>query len=384
MIRYLTAGESHGQSLTAVIEGLPAGLPLRAADINADLRRRQQGFGRGGRQKIETDEVQITAGVRGGATLGSPVALIIQNRDWVNWGRAMAVEAASSIPPVTTPRPGHADLPGLLKYGHRDVRNILERASARETAARVAVGAVAKRLLAELGIDVLGHVVAIGRAQAGEWSGRFASLRRLTEASEVRCADPRAAARMIGLIRRAIATRDTIGGIVEVRAEGLPVGLGSHVHWDRKLDGRLAAAVVSIQAFKGVAIGDAFGVARDWGSRAHDELFWSRARGFHRRTNRAGGLEGGMTNGEPLIVRAAVKPVSTLMRPLASVDIVTKKPVRALRERSDVCMVPAAAVVAEAAVAIELANACREKFGGDSLDEMRRNARAAVAAQRSY
>ncbi len=383
MIRYLTAGESHGQSLTAVIEGLPAGLPLRAADINADLRRRQGGYGRGGRQKIETDEVVITAGVRGGATLGSPVALVIQNRDWVNWGRAMAVEAAPSIPPVTTPRPGHADLAGALKYGHGDVRNILERASARETAARVAVGAVAKRLLAELGVGVIGHVIAIGRSTAAEYRGPLARLRRLTEASEVRCADPRAAARMIAIIRRAIADRDTVGGIVEVRAEGLPVGLGSHVHWDRKLDGRLAAAVVSIQAFKGVAIGDAFTIACEPGSRAHDEIFWSKSRGYFRRTNRAGGLEGGMTNGEPVLIRAAVKPVSTLMRPLASVDLVTKKPVRALRERSDVCMVPAAAVVAEAVVAVELARACQEKFGGDSLDEMRRNAAAATAAQRS-
>jgi chorismate synthase len=384
MLRFLTAGESHGQCLTAILEGVPAGLPLTAAAINADLARRQRGHGRGGRMRIECDEVQITAGVRGGRTLGSPVALLIQNRDWVNWGRAMAVEAPPAVAPVTTPRPGHADLAGALKYGHRDIRNVLERASARETAARVAVGAVARRLLAELGARVVGHVTAIGPVEAAPWRGSLDRLARAAEVSPVRCGDSRAARRMVRVIDRAIRNRDTVGGVVEVRAEGLPPGLGSHVHWDRKLDGRIAAAVLSIQAFKGVTIGDAFAVARAPGSRAHDEIFWSRRHGFYRRTNRAGGLEGGMTNGEPLVVRAAVKPVSTLMRPLASVDLETKRPVRALRERSDVCMVPAAAVVAEAAVAVELARAFQEKFGGDSLDEMRRNLAAYRAALRSY
>lgn len=389
MLRYLTAGESHGQCLAAIAEGLPAGLRVRASDLNADLARRQQGHGRGGRMKIETDEVQITSGVRAGRTLGSPVTLLIQNRDWVNWGRIMAVEEASAAPPVTLPRPGHADLPGALKYGHRDVRNLLERASARETAARVAVGALAKRLLAEFGVRVLGHVLAIGPVAADETLTVFASgpldaLAARTEPSPVRCADPRAAARMVALIDRAIKDRDTVGGVVEVRATGLPVGLGTHVHWDRKLDGNLARAVMSIQAFKGVAIGDAFKVVKGMGSAAHDEIFWRKGRGFYRTTNRAGGLEGGMTNGEPLLIRAAVKPVSTLMRPLASVDLATKRPVRALRERSDVCMVPAAAVVAEAVVAIELVRAFQEKFGGDSVDEMKRNVRGYLAAVAAY
>ena len=384
MLRYLTAGESHGQCLVAVVEGLPAGLPLTVAHINADLQRRQAGYGRGGRQKIERDEVQIASGVRGGRTLGSPVTLIIQNRDWVNWGRIMPVEAPLAVPAVTAPRPGHADLSGALKYGTKDVRDILERASARETAARVAVGAVAKRLLAELGVDVLGHVLAIGPAEAGRLPAGNRALRAAAERSPVRCADAAAARAQMRVIERAIRARDAVGGVVEVRAEGLPPGLGSHVQWDRKLDARLAGAVISIQAFKGVAIGDAFGVARGPGSRAHNEIFHRRGRGFYRRTNRAGGIEGGMTNGMPVVVRGAVKPVSTLMRPLASVDLETKRPVRALRERSDVCMVPAAAVVAEAVVAIELARAFQEKFGGDSLPELLRNLRSYLGTLKAF
>ncbi len=359
-------------------------MPLTAAAINVDLKRRQQGYGRGGRMRIESDEVQITSGVRGGYTLGSPITFIIQNRDWVNWGRIMAVESSSPVPPVTTPRPGHADLPGALKYGQHDIRNVLERASARETAARVAVGALAKRLLTQFGVDLLGHVIAIGPVAARRLPSSIKALRRVCEDSPVRCADPLAARAQVRLIERAIKDKDTIGGVVEVRAAGLPPGLGSHMHWDRKLDGRLAGAVMSIQAFKGVSIGDAFTLVRDFGSRAHDEIYYSPGRGFYRKTNRAGGLEGGMTNGEDLVVRAAVKPVSTLMRPLASVDLVSKKPVKALRERSDVCMVPAAAVVAEAVVAIELARVFQEKFGGDSLLEMKRNFRAYLKALKDY
>ena len=372
-LRFLTAGESHGQALTAVLEGIPAGLVLSAGDINSDLRRRQAGHGRGGRMRIESDEVRVTSGVRGGRTLGSPIALTIGNRDWVNWSAVMPVEAAPLKNPATTPRPGHADLPGALKYGHRDVRNILERASARETAARVAVGAVARRLLAEFGVDLVGHVVAIGPVFAKRLPADVRSLRRRTESSPVRCGDPAAARAQVRLVDRIRATRDSIGGVVEVRATGLPAGLGSYVHWDRRLDGRIAGAVMSIQAFKGVTIGDAFEIARRPGSRAHDEIRYDRRRGFHRRTNRAGGLEGGMTNGEDLVIRAAVKPVSTLMRPLGTVDLVSKRPARALRERSDVCIVPPAAVVAEAVVAMELARAMQEKFGGDSIAEMKRN-----------
>lgn len=384
MLRFLTAGESHGQSLTVVIEGVPAGLALFPKDIDRDLRRRQAGYGRGGRMRIESDEARITAGVRAGRTLGSPIALVIPNRDWVNWTAVMPVEAAALKNASTTPRPGHADLAGALKYGHRDVRNVLERASARETAARVAVGAVARKLLAEFGVDIVGHVVAIGTVEARRIPASVGVLRRRAEGSPVRCADAAAARAQVRLINRIRAARDSIGGIVEVRAAGLPVGLGSHVHWDRRLDGRIAGAVMSIQAFKGVAIGEAFAVSRLPGSRAHDEIRYDRRRGFFRRTNRAGGLEGGMTNGEDVIVRAAVKPVSTLMRPLATVDLVSKRPARALRERSDVCIVPPAAVVAEAVVAVELARAMQEKFGGDSLAEMKRNHRGYLRQIRRF
>ncbi|MEK7474530.1 MAG: chorismate synthase [Candidatus Coatesbacteria bacterium] len=382
MLRYLTAGESHGRGLVAVLDGLPAGLGVSAAAINSDLARRQRGHGRGGRQRIEHDEVEILSGVRGGLTLGSPVTLLVRNRDWANWSSAMAAEPGPLPPPLTAPRPGHADLPGALKFSHRDIRNVLERASARETAARVAAGAVARLLLAAFGVDVLGHVLSIGAFRARPWRGPIGSLRRLTESSPVRCADSRAASAMIRAIDRAARLRDTIGGEVEVRAAGLPPGLGSFTQWDARLDGRLAAAVMSVQAVKGVAIGDAFAVAAAPGSRAHDEIRWSGRRGYFRRTNRAGGVEGGMTNGEELVIRAALKPISTLRRPLRTVDLATHRPVRALVERSDVCMVPAAAVVVEAAVALELARAFGEKFGGDSLGEMRRNHRGYLKALR--
>ena len=380
MLRYLTAGESHGRCLVAVIEGLPAGLKLDASAIDADLARRQAGFGRGGRMAIEQDRVEFLSGVRGGSTLGSPLAMLIPNRDWPNWERVMSPSVVRGVAPLTRPRPGHADLPGVLKYGGSDVRDILERASARETAARVAVGSVAKALLSCFGTRVLGHVLAIGPIRARPSGRDIGALRKATESSPVRCADRKASGRMVEAVRRAVRARDSVGGVVEVRAEGLPVGLGSHVHWDRRLDGRIAGAVISIQAFKGVEIGDAFAVASGPGSRAHDQIFRSRSGGYVRRTNRAGGLEGGMTNGMPLIVRAAVKPVSTLARPLATVDIRTHRAARAIKERSDVCMVPASAVVAEAVVAIELARAFQEKFGGDSVGEMTRNWRSWAGA----
>ncbi len=384
MLRYLTAGESHGECLTAVIEGLPAGLRIDAATINRALRRRQGGHGRGGRLLIESDEVHITSGVRGGTTLGSPLALVIPNRDWENWTDVMAVAGAVTGPAVTVPRPGHADLPGALKYGHRDIRNVLERASARETAARVAVGAVAAVLLERFGVRIVGHVKAIGNVRASRQPGSIEKLAGAAESSPVRCADPAAARRMVTAIDRARAAKDTVGGVLEVRAAGAPPGLGSHVHWDRRLDGRLAAAVMGIPAVKGVAIGDAFANAGLPGSRVHDEIFRAARRGYFRRTNRAGGIEGGMTNGEEIVLLAAVKPVPTLMRPLRSIDMRTGRAVRAHRERSDVCIVPAAAVIAEAAVAIELAKAFQEKFGGDTVSEMQRAFRGYVGSIRGF
>ncbi len=384
MFRYLTAGESHGQCLVAVVEGLPAGVLVDRLAIDRDLRRRQGGYGRGGRQKIERDSVEILSGVRNGRTLGSPVALVIQNRDWANWRDVMTPEAGGRrTPPATLPRPGHADLAGALKYDTHDLRDILERASARETAARVAVGALAKICLEQFEVQVLGHVLSVGSVRAGRLPGSLAGIRRAADVSPVYCADPAASRKAVKLIDRAVRAGDTLGGIVEVAAEGLPPGLGSHVQWDRRLDGRLAAALMSIQAFKGVEIGDAFSIARGFGSRAHDGIYPARG-GFRRRTNRAGGLEGGMTNGERLVVRAAVKPVSTLMRPLASVDVLTKRSGKAMKERSDVCITPAASVVAEASVAIELFREFGLKFGGDSIGEMKRNYRGYLGALRRF
>ncbi len=374
--RFLTAGESHGEGLTAVIEGVPAGLPLTEADIDEDLARRQRGYGRGGRMKIERDRAHISSGVRWGATLGSPITLSIQNRDWENWQATMAVgepPAGTPAKAVTRPRPGHADLAGAMKYGHRDIRNVLERSSARETTARVAVAGVARRLLAEFGVSVLSHVTEIGGVRIGTLDIPWDEIRARCEASEVRCADPEAERAMIAAIDGARATGDTLGGVFEVVALGCPVGLGSYVHWDRKLDGRLARALCSIHAIKGVEFGMGFETARRPGSQVHDEILFAPDAGFTRRTNSAGGLEGGVTNGEPVIVRAVMKPISTLRRPLRSVDLETKEAVEAVVERSDVCAVPAAGVVGEAMVAITLAEAFLEKFGGDSLEEVRRN-----------
>ncbi|MBI2200140.1 MAG: chorismate synthase [Candidatus Rokubacteria bacterium] len=374
--RFLTAGESHGEGLTAVIEGVPAGLSLTEADINEDLARRQRGYGRGGRMKIERDQAHISSGLRWGVTLGSPITLSIQNRDWENWKTTMAVgepPAGAPAKAVTRPRPGHADLAGAMKYGHRDIRNVLERSSARETTARVAVAGVAKRFLAEFGISILSHVIEIGGLRIVPLELPWEEIRRRAEASEVRCADPTAERAMIEAIDQARATGDTLGGVFEVVALGCPVGLGSYVHWDRKLDGRLAQAFCSIHAIKGAEFGMGFEAARRPGSQVHDEILFDRDAGFSRRTNSAGGLEGGVTNGQPVIVRAVMKPIATLRRPLQSVDVETKVVVEAVVERSDVCAVPAAGVVGEAMMAITLAQAVLEKFGGDSLEEIRRN-----------
>ena len=374
--RFLTAGESHGETLSAVIDGVPAGLGLTEEHLNEDLARRQKGYGRGGRMKIERDQAHISSGVRWGVTLGSPITLTIQNRDWENWKQTMAVgEPPAGAPPkaVTRPRPGHADLAGAMKYGHRDIRNVLERSSARETAARVAVAGVAKRLLGEFGITILSHVTEIGGVRIGPLEVPWDEVRSRAEASEVRCADTKAERAMIEAIDRAKEAGDTLGGVFEVVALGCPVGLGSYVHWDRKLDGRLAQAFCSIHAIKGAEIGMGFEAARRPGSQVHDEILFDRDAGFSRRTNSAGGLEGGVTNGQPVIVRAVMKPIATLRRPLQSVDVETKEVVEAVVERSDVCAVPAAGVVGEAMMAITLAQAVLEKFGGDSLEEIRRN-----------
>ncbi len=378
MLRYLTAGESHGPMLTAILEGIPANLSLVAEEINLDLGRRQRGYGRGGRMRIEKDEVNIVGGVRHGLTMGGPIAILIANRDWENWKRTMDSKSvgieADPKEPVTRPRPGHADLAGALKYGQRDIRNVLERASARETAARVAVGAVCKRLLREFDIEVFSHVTEIGGIVAKIDGLSYAQIRDLAEGSEVRCADAEAGEAMMRKIDEARKRGTSLGGVFEVVALNLPVGLGSYVHWDRKLDGRLAQAVMSIQAIKGVEIGLGFEGAKRFGFETHDEIFYEDGR-FVRKTNRAGGLEGGMSNGQPIIVRGAMKPIATQYAPMASVDLLTKEPFKASIERSDICSVPAAGVIGEAVVAFEIARALREKFGGDSLDEMTRNYR---------
>lgn len=367
-LRFLTAGESHGPELTAILEGMVAGLPLQAEDINRELARRQQGFGRGGRMSIEKDQVRITAGVMGGCTTGAPLALVIANRDWKNWkGREVA--------PFVVPRPGHADLSGTLKYRHRDLRLSLERASARETAARVAIGAVCKRFLAEFGIFVGGYVRQIGgvtadlplAAEAETYRQRFEQA----EANDVRCPDLQAAQAMREHIQEAIRARDTLGGVIEVFALGLPPGLGSYVHADRRLDARLVGALASIPAVKGAEVGDAFAQAAEFGTRVHDAILRDEQGNLIRPTNRAGGLEGGVTNGMPLVLRAAMKPIATTLTPQASVNLVSGEPTSTVYERSDICPLPRAVVVAEAVVAFVLADALLEKLGGDSLEEIR-------------
>lgn len=379
-MRYITAGESHGPQLTTIIEGVPAGLPIVAADINEELARRQKGYGRGRRMQIETDQVQIVSGVRHGETLGSPIALVVENRDFAHWIKIMGAEPLTEQEEkemkrkVTKPRPGHADLNGAIKYGHRDMRNVLERSSARETTVRVAAGAVAKKILAELGITVAGHVIEIGGVQAKETTYRsIEELKSVTEASPVRCLDEEAGNQMIKAIDDAKSNGDSIGGIVEVIVEGMPIGVGSYVHYDRKLDAKLAAAIMSINAFKGVEIGIGFEAAHRPGSEVHDEILWNEEHGYTRRTNNAGGLEGGMTTGMPIVVRGVMKPIPTLYKPLQSVDIDTKEPFTASIERLDSCAVPAASVVAEAVVAWELATALIEQFGLDRMDLIREN-----------
>lgn len=375
MLRFLTAGESHGELLIGVIEGMPAGLLIRITDIDRDLDRRQSGYGRGSRMKIEKDSVKLYTGVRWGRTLGSPIGLVIRNKDWENWRDKMSADPMflNTANPITRPRPGHADMAGALKYGTTDIRNILERASARETAMRVAVGAVAKRLLEEFGIEVMSHVLSIGGVFAKVAKASPKEIKKRAEVSELRCADMDAEKRMLRKIDAAKSAGDSLGGVFEVIVTGMPPGLGSHAHWDRKLDGTLAAALMSIQAIKGVEIGAGFGAANRPGSSVHDEIYWSKKDGFYRKSNMAGGIEGGISNGENIVLRAAMKPIPTLVKPLRSVDMVSKKPFKATVERSDVCAVPAAGVVAEGAVAFALASAMVEKFGGDSIDEMKRN-----------
>ena len=373
-IRFTTAGESHGKALVAVVEGVPAGLPLAAEDVNHDLKRRMQGYGRGARMKIEQDHAQLLSGVRAGETIGSPIALLIENLDWANWEDVMSPGARDDEPRrrLVRPRPGHADLAGVLKYDRSDARDILERASARETAARVAAGAVCRVLLTQFGVDIGSHVVSIGGVTADVPDPLPVRLNRAADRSPVRCLDPVAAERMTAAIDAAKEAGDTLGGVAEVVAAGLVPGLGSHVSWDRKLDGRLAQALMSIPAVKGVGIGLGFRAGDLPGSESHDEILVEDGR-FVRPTNRAGGLEGGITNGEPLVVRIAKKPISTLMQPLRSVHLDTGEPAKAQSERSDTTAVPAAAVIAEAMTALVLADAYAEKFGGDSMGEMKHN-----------
>ncbi len=374
MLRFLTAGESHGPGLTVIVEGLPAGVPVDREAIDSDLRRRQGGYGRGGRMKIEKDAVEILSGVRHGSTLGSPVSLVVRNRDFANWGDVMSPdpqpEEARQRRRLHYPRPGHADLAGALKYGTTDLRNVLERASARETTARVAAGALARALLLETGVEVRSHVVRIsGAALAPDTTVAWDDLERVEE-SPVRCVDPEVSEAMIAEIDRAKKDGDSVGGELEVVVRGVPAGLGSYAHWDRRLDGRLAQALMSIHAVKAVALGAGFEAGAARGSAFHDEIVWSGEDGIDRPTNRAGGIEGGVSNGKPIRARATVKPIPTLLIPLRSVDLSTREPRKASVERSDTCVVPAAGVVAEAMVAWILADALLEKLGGDSLDEL--------------
>jgi len=384
-IRYLTSGESHGKALIGILEGIPSGLPVSSVGIDIDLRRRQGGYGRGGRMKIEADRAQILSGIRFGKTIGSPIALLIKNKDWQNWQDVMSVTPLT--PPlnkggskgglVAGPRPGHADLAGAVKYDTHDIRDILERSSARETAMRVALGAIAKRFLSEFGIKIGSYVVGIGKVQNSELKVKSAEkelleLFKLAETSPVRCPDKISSKKMVQLIDKALKEGNSLGGIFEVFAAGIPVGLGSHIQWDQRLDGKLAQALMSIQAIKGVEIGMGFEMSKKSGSEVMDEIFYKSSE-FYRKTNNAGGIEGGMTNGMPIIIRAAMKPIPTLRKPLHSVDINTKKPIKAAYERSDICAVPAAGVVGEAMTALVIADAFLEKFGGDSMVEVKRN-----------
>ena len=392
-LRFLSSGESHGRALTGIIEGIPSGLIVNSDEIDRELKRRQGGHGRGGRMKIESDRVQILSGVRKGKTTGSPISLLIENKDWQNWQDVMSVgqgrKAGDAGSAVTSPRPGHADLAGAVKYDHKDIRNILERSSARETAMRTALGAVAKIFLSENGIKTGSHVVRIGNVEFmrpgdGIKDGDLLRIFKSAEKSPVRCADTAASARMVRVIDRALRDGNSLGGVFEVFVTGLPAGLGDHIQWDRRLDGRIGQAMMGIQAIKGVEIGDGFGMAAKSGSDVMDEIFYRGHKknnkieepdGFYRKTNHAGGIEGGMTNGMPLLVRAVMKPIPTQRRPLRSVDIIEKKSLEAAYERSDTCAVPAAAVIGEAMIALVIADAFLQKFGGDSMKETGRNYR---------
>lgn len=373
-MRYITAGESHGPQLTMILEGLPSGMPFDTEKINEQLSRRQKGYGRGRRMQIESDEVEVLSGVRFDKTTGAPVTLMIQNKDWTHWKKIVgpeAIEEEAEKKKVTRPRPGHADLSGAIKYNHTDIRDVLERSSARETAARVAVGAVGRQLLEFCGVEVAGHVVSIGGVEAQRHEETtLQHLRCQSEVSDVRCLDEVAAAQMIRQIDEAKRKGDSLGGVVEVLVEGSPVGLGSYVHWDRKLDAKIAQVIISIHAFKGVEFGLGFEAGIRHGSEVHDEIFWSEEVGFYRATNRAGGFEGGMTTGERIVVRGIVKPIPTLYKPLQSVDVKTKEPFTASIERSDVCVVPAASVIAENVVAWEVAQAVMDKFPADTMEEL--------------
>jgi chorismate synthase len=398
-LRFLTAGESHGRALIGILEGIPSGLPVSVEDIDRDLKRRQSGHGRGARMKIESDHAEILSGVRWGKTIGSPITLSIENKDWKNWQDVMSSEFVSHgqkslgnqdirIKAVTRPRPGHADLAGAIKYSQHDLRNILERSSARETAMRVALGAIAKKFLSEFGIMVGSYVIQIGniKVQSSKYKQQSSekvllSLFEKAEKSPVRCPDKETSQKMIELVDKVNKEGNSLGGIFEVFVTGAPVGLGSHIQWDKRLDGRLAQALMGIQAIKGVEIGLGFKIARNFGSQVMDEIFYSQesgvrsqeSGGFYRKTNNAGGIEGGMTNGMPIMIRAAMKPIPTLKRPLRSVDIITKEPVEAAYERSDICAVPAAGVIGEAMAALIIADVFLEKFGGDSMAETKRN-----------
>lgn len=374
-MRFITAGESHGPELTAIIEGLPAGMPLTVEDINLELARRQGGYGRGGRMLIEKDQVRITSGIRHGKTLGSPVTLVVENKDWKNWTSVMSVEEVSEkekkIRRLNKPRPGHADLVGGIKYQHDDLRNVLERSSARETTMRVAIGAVAKKMLKELQIEVAGHVAILGGIKANIPDNLTVSeIKTISEKSDVRVLDPSVEVEMRALIDQTKKNGDTIGGVVEVVVGGVPVGLGSYVQWDRKLDAKIAQAVTSINAFKGVEFGIGFEMGNKPGSQVMDEIVWRKETGYTRTSNNLGGFEGGMTNGMPIIVRGVMKPIPTLYKPLQSVNIDTKEPYKASVERSDSTAVPAASVVCEAVVATEVAQAMLEKFASDSFQQM--------------
>ncbi|MBQ0139425.1 MAG: chorismate synthase [Kurthia sp.] len=381
-MRYLTAGESHGPQLTTIIEGIPSLLPITAAQINHELKRRQGGHGRGRRMQIETDTVEITSGIRHGKTLGSPISLVVTNDDWTHWTKIMGAEPLpEDIDPndikrqISRPRPGHADLVGGMKYGHRDLRNVLERSSARETTVRVAVGAVAKILLKELGINIVAHVVEIGGIAVDPKSTEgktVEEIRAIVEADPCYCLDPEASAKMVELIDATKKAGDTVGGIVEVIVEGMPAGVGSYVHYDRKLDGKLAQAMLSINAFKGVEFGLGFGMAHVPGSQVHDEIIWDEENGYTRTSNRLGGLEGGMSTGMPIVVRGVMKPIPTLYKPLQSVDIDSKEAFKASVERSDPCAVPAASVVAEHAIAFEVAKAILDQFHADQFPQLKK------------